>query len=217
MPPQSMREIIYCEVKERIVRGQYLPGQHLVESVIANDLETSKTPIREALGRLEQEGLVESYPYRGFFVRVFDSQDLDEIYELRELYEGACARACAESHEHLEIARQLTEYNVMAEEALERQQLSSVHDCFAQFDEVIYGRTDNRRLRDQIASITELVLLGGAITNRIPGRVQESLRQHEEIIAAISSGDGDAAEMAMRKHVKSLRDEQASERLAWPI
>lgn len=213
----SMRDTIYSEVRERIIRGNYLPGQHLVEAVIAEDLKTSKTPVREALGRLEQEGLVESFPYRGYFVRAFDQRDLDEIYELRELFEGACARACAESPDHELIAATLSEYNKLASEALDGEQLSLVHENFAHFDEVIFSNTNNRRLREQIASITELVLLGGAITNRIPGRVAESLRQHEEIISAISRGDGDVAEKAMRQHVRSLREEQASERFVWPI
>ncbi|MEX0698305.1 MAG: GntR family transcriptional regulator [Acidimicrobiia bacterium] len=212
-----MRDTIYLEVRERIVRGRYRPGQHLVESSIADDLETSKTPVREALGKLEQEGLVEAFPYRGYFVRALDQTDLKEIYELRGLYEGACARSCAESADHQAIAKQLSEYNKCAEEALNHDQLSSVHENFAHFDEIIFGHTKNQRLREQIASIADLVLLGGAITNRIPGRVEESLRQHEQIIKAISDGDGDAAEKVMRQHVGSLSDEQASVRFAWPM
>ena len=214
---RNMRETIYLAVKERIVRGRYRPGQHLVESFIAEDLETSKTPVREALARLEQEGLVESFPYRGYFVRVFTRDDLDEIYELRELYEGACARICAEATDHQVIADQLVGFNRHAEEAFNDMRLSDVHDNFARFDEIIFSRTKNQRLRNHIASITELVLLGGAITNRIPGRVEESLRQHEGIIAAIAAGDGDLAETVMREHVRSLREEQAAERAVWPM
>ncbi|MGF1617596.1 MAG: GntR family transcriptional regulator [Acidimicrobiia bacterium] len=217
MARRSMRDTVYLEVKERIVRGRYRPGQHLVESAIADDLETSKTPVREALGKLEQEGLVEAFPYRGYFVRAFDQTDLKEIYELRGLYEGACARSCAESADHQAIAERLSGYNKLAEEAFNSDQLLSVHENFAHFDEVIFGHTENQRLREQIASIADLVLLGGAITNRIPGRVEESLRQHEQIINAISDGDGDAAEKVMRQHVRSLSDEQASVRFAWPM
>src|SRR5437762_8309628 len=94
---RKVTDWVYEELKSAIVDLRLAPGDPLREATLADQLGVSKTPIREALTRLEQEGLVETTSFKGAVVSGYSSADLEEIYELRELLEGAAARAAATS------------------------------------------------------------------------------------------------------------------------
>jgi DNA-binding GntR family transcriptional regulator len=94
---RKVTDWVYEELKSAIVDLRLAPGDPLREATLAEQLGVSKTPIREALTRLEQEGLVETTSFKGAMVTGYSRQDLIEIYELRELLENAAARAAAES------------------------------------------------------------------------------------------------------------------------
>jgi DNA-binding transcriptional regulator YhcF (GntR family) len=94
---RKVTDWVYEELKSAIVDLRLAPGDPLREATLAEQLGVSKTPIREALTRLEQEGLVETTSFKGAVVSGYSRQDLIEIYELRELLENAAARAAAES------------------------------------------------------------------------------------------------------------------------
>jgi DNA-binding GntR family transcriptional regulator len=213
----NARETTYRMLREAIIDGRYRLGQHLVEQVIAEQLNVSKTPVREALARLEQEGIVESFPHRGFFIRDFTERDMREIYELREIYEKACARTAAEGPRHREIARELHEANESARHAFETEDVDGVHQHFAELDEVVFAASDNRLLREEIEHISARVHLCGVLTNQIPGRIETSLAQHEAIIEAIASGEGPQSEERMREHIRSLMEDELERRRAGPV
>lgn len=202
----------YHSLKRSILQGHYRPAQHLVEQAIAGSLKVSKTPVREALARLEQEGLVESFPHRGFFVKEFTERDVHEIYELREIYERACARLAAGRPNHRQLADRLEEMNRAASAALAAGRIDDVHRHFAEYDEIIFAQSDNRRLQEEISQIRARIHLSGVATNRIPGRIETSLRQHALIIAAIHAGDAAAAEESTGAHIRSLMDDELAHR-----
>ncbi len=214
-------EATYEAIRKRILSGGFYPAQHLVEAALTEELDTSKTPVREALARLEEEGLVEWFPYRGYFVRALSQEDIREIYELRELFEGACARVCAESSNNSEIAGMLRSENDAAARAFAETRMDLVHTHFARFDEIVFGQTRKKRLREYVDRILDLVTLSGIITNWIPGRIEHSLDEHRDIIAAIAAGDVVGAEEATRRHIRSLLEVQTpvrlERRLAWPL
>lgn len=217
---EQAREMAYQMLKRAIMQGSYRPAHHLVEQAIARRLKVSKTPVREALSRLEQEGLVESFPHRGFFVKDYDERDVREIYELRELYEGACARLAAQRPDASEVADELEALNSAAEVALGAGRIDEVHDLFTQYDEIIFAQTDNRLLQEEISRIRARIHLSGVVTNRIPGRITKSLEQHGAIIEAIRAGDANAADESTAAHIRSLRDDELAHRrldLSWPV
>ena len=86
-----LRDKIYNTIKERITSGKYAPGQPLDEKQIIEELRTSRTPFREAINALSEEGLVEVYPYRGIFVRDLSVKDIADGFDIRLLLEGAGA------------------------------------------------------------------------------------------------------------------------------
>jgi DNA-binding GntR family transcriptional regulator len=203
---------VYHNLRRAILEGRYLPAQHLVEQAIADSLKTSKTPVREALARLREDGLVESFKFRGYFIKTLSADDLEEIYELRELYEGACVRAAAESDGHDEVALRLAEANQAAARAFEDGDVDVVYECFARFDDILFDQTQNRRLREEVERIGTLILLGGALTNQIPGRIQKSIGQHEAIIDAVAAGAAEEAEALTRAHIRSLLEDELARR-----
>lgn len=203
---------VYRELRRAILEGRYLPAQHLVEQSLADEFRTSKTPVREALARLKEDGLVESIPYRGYFIKTISSDDLAEIYELRELYEGACVRAAAQGEDHEAVAEQLTKANAAASRGFSDGDIQAVHSSFARFDEILYAQTPNRRLTEQIERLRIILHLAGALTNQIPGRIQKSILQHDEIISAVAAGQPTEAEELMRSHIRSLLEEELSRR-----
>ena len=93
---RKVTDWVYEEVRQAIIDLRLQPGEPLREATMAEQLGVSKTPVREALTRLEQEGLVETTSFKGAVVSGYSPQDLQEIYELRELLEGAAARAAAD-------------------------------------------------------------------------------------------------------------------------
>lgn len=202
------RDSVYYAIRQAITSRKYLPAQRLVEADLAEQFQVSKTPIREALYRLEQDGLVQSVHNRGFTVRTITPDEMRNIYELRELYEGACARAAAVSEQSAEVAAQLRSYNEAAAAALTGDDIQRVHANFYAFDELIVAQSPNELLREQFERLAALISLGGTMSNLIPGRTKRSLGEHEAIAAAIAIGDADAAELLTRDHIRSILADQ---------
>jgi DNA-binding GntR family transcriptional regulator len=180
----------------------------LVEADLASQFGVSKTPVREVLYRLEEEGLVSSARNRGFTVRVITAKEMRNIYELRELYEGACARAAACSEGRANLAALLRDYNSAAAAALAEGDIQLVHAKFSAFDDAIFAQSSNELLREQVDHISALISLGGTMSNLIPGRIPKSISQHEAIADAIGANDPTAAERLTREHIRSLFEDQ---------
>ncbi|MGH3762972.1 GntR family transcriptional regulator [Actinophytocola sp.] len=215
------REIAYQSLRSGILAGHYHPSQHLVEQSIAEQLRVSKTPVREALTRLEQDGLVKSFPHRGFFVRDFTEREFRQVYELRELYEGACARAASQRAGHAEVAERLDVANQAARTSFAGGHIDDVHRHFSEFDEIIFAQTDNELLQQEVARIWAQIYLMGVVTNQIPGRIETSIGQHDKIVGAVRDGDPDAAERRTRLHIRSLMEDELEHRRrttrAWSV
>ena len=213
---EQAREKAYQTLKAWILQGYYRPAHHLVEQSLADRLNVSKTPVREALSRLEQEGLVESFAHRGFFVKEYSERDVHDIYELREIYERACARITAQRPDHRELASRLESVNACARAAFLDGRMGDVHRHFAHYDEIIFAQSDNRLLQEELSRIIARIHLSGVVTSYIPGRIETSLRQHDEIVAAIRTGDPAAAEERTGAHIRSLMEDALAQSAARP-
>jgi len=194
---------VYQAIREAIQTMALPPGSALVESRLAASLEVSKTPIREALGRLAQEGLTEGAPFRGYRVTTFTSDDVRSIMDLRAVLEGLAARkACdampAAAVEDLAATTRLAEFesgrgNWAAVSAL-------VHRVHA----VIHQNCGDPRLTSMIG-----VLSGQFERARLalpvgPDRLVRSVVEHAELLSAIQNRDHGLAESVMREHLLAL-------------
>lgn len=204
---RKVTDWVYEELKEAIVGLRLPPGQPLREAALAEQLGVSKTPIREALSRLQQEGLAETTSFKGAVVTGYSRQDLVEIYELRELLESSAARLAAQSMSDADKARldQICAQSRSLKDGSDPERLAAL---IADFDVVLFDQVQNGRIRALIENLRAHLARIGQLTAGIPGRVQTSVDEHDEIVAAIAARDPDLAEQRMREHIHSVRDVQ---------
>jgi DNA-binding GntR family transcriptional regulator len=205
---RKVTDWVYEELKGAIVDLRLAPGEPLREATLAERLGVSKTPIREALTRLEQEGLVETTSFKGAVVTRYSRQDLLEIYELRELLENAAVRAAAESMTEPDRAR----LDRIARESrrLQRGQedRAGLAALISEFDVVLFDQVRNQRIQALIENLRAHLSRIGQLTAEIPGRIDASVNEHEKIVEAIAARDPVLAEQYMREHIRSVRDDQ---------
>jgi DNA-binding GntR family transcriptional regulator len=204
---QLVTDWVYEEIRGAIVDLRLEPGAPLREAAIASQLGVSKTPVREALGRLEQEGLVEATSFKGAVVTNYSERDLQEIYELRELLEGVAVRAAATDadEETLAALRAVIEQSRAARDAGD---LAALAELLGRFDQIMFEQVANVRIRGLIETLRAHLTRIGKLTEEIPGRVEASVEEHAAIVDAVARGDADGAERAMRVHIGSVRGDQ---------
>ena len=204
---RKVTDWVYEELKGAIVDLRLAPGKPLREATLAEQLGVSKTPIRQALTMLEQEGLVETTSFKGAVVGGYSRQDLLEIYELRELLENLAARAAAESMSDEDRARldRISRESRMLKSGNDPARLAAL---VSDFDDVLFDQVHNSRIRALIENLRAHLTRIGHLTEGIPGRVEASVDEHEKIVQAISARDADLAEQRMREHIRSVRDDQ---------
>ena len=204
---RKVTDWVYEEVREAIIDLRLQPGEPLREATMADQLGVSKTPVREALTRLEQEGLVETTSFKGAVVSGYSEDDLREIYELRELLEGAAARAAAASASPATL-EQLRDLTLRSRELRDKGELAALADLLGAFDVVVYQQVDNQRIRALIENLQAHLARIGRLTQEIPGRVEASVEEHAAIVEAIAQGDPNEAERLMRRHIRSVLTDQ---------
>jgi GntR family transcriptional regulator, rspAB operon transcriptional repressor len=208
---RKVTDWVYEELKAAIVDLRLAPGSPLREATLAEQLGVSKTPIREAITRLEQEGLVETMSFKGAVVTGYSRQDLIEIYELRELLETAAVRLAAESMDDEGRARleRLSEESQKLK--LKKGSAPRLAALISQFDDVLFEQVQNSRIRTLIENLRAHLTRIGHLTEGIPGRIDASVDQHERIVQAIAAHDPETAEKHLRDHIRSVRDDQLQE------
>jgi len=204
---RKVTDWVYEEVRQAIIELRLQPGEPLREATMAEQLGVSKTPVREALARLEQEGLVETTSFKGAVVSGYSPTDLREIYELRELLEGAAVRSAAGSASDETLGRLAT----IVEESRDlraKDDLEGLAALLGAFDLLIYEQVSNERIRALIENLKAHLARIGRLTEEIPGRVKASVEEHAAIGDAIAARDAEGAERAMRTHIRSVLSDQ---------
>jgi DNA-binding GntR family transcriptional regulator len=204
---RKVADWVYEELKGAIVDLRLAPGEPLREATLAEQLGVSKTPIRQALTMLEQEGLVETTSFKGAVVAGYSRQDLLEIYELRELLENVAARAAADSMSEPDRAR-LDRISRQSRRLKRGNDPARLAALVSEFDDVLFDQVHNGRIRALIENLRAHLTRIGHLTEGIPGRIEASVDEHEKIVQAIAARDPDLAEQHMREHIRSVRDDQ---------
>ena len=208
----QLKDAVYAQILEKIVDGTLPAGYPLREGELAARFGVSKTPLRDALVRLQADGLVSIPPYRSAVVVGYSQQDLREIYEVRELVEGACAREAAltSSTDDLAGLSQLMRDSAacLAGGEVAAGQEETLAGLIDRFDVIMYAQCRNGRINEMVANIRNHIQRIGRLTTRIPGRMVKSVHEHQAIYEAIVQRDGAAAEAAMRRHILSVMADQ---------
>jgi DNA-binding GntR family transcriptional regulator len=208
---RKMTDWVCDELREAIVNLRLRPGEPLREAALAEKLGVSKTPLREAFARLEQEGLVETTSFKGAVVTGYSERDLKEIYELRALLEGAAARSAAE-HADDTTLRALRDVLDRSRALRDAGDLVGLAELLGRFDVIVYSQVTNDRIGALIDNLRAHLTRIGRLTEDIPGRVEASVEEHAAIVDAILARNPDEAERLMRVHIASVLADQLATR-----
>lgn len=201
MPAQrSLTDRALIQLREGILNLQYPPGEPLVESKIAADLAISRTPVREALRKLEQEGLVRVVPSRGVFVSEIGLRDVAEIFQMREALEVYAAGLAAKRAPTDEAFRRLQEEFANAYEILDAGRIEDYFWLSARLDEQIARACGNGRIDQALRSLLAQARRLRRVATFSSSRLRETVGEHQEILRAIIAHDNAAAEQAVRVH-----------------
>lgn len=192
------------DLRDLILGGQYAPGEKLGEVELADALGVSRTPVRDALRRLESEGLVEIAANRGARVVEYPRADLETIFELRARIEGLAARQAAMTATEEDVAR-LHEVALAIEEHAERRELDAVYRLNADFHQSLVRLGGSAVLAQSISSLVHSPVLLRTYSAFDAEAMRRSVNHHIEIAAAVRAGDPDWAEAVMRAHLFSAR------------
>lgn len=182
--------------------GRYGPGDRVTELEVAERLGVSRTPVREALRRLESEGLLVSLPWRGVVVAELDRAQVLELYAMREVLEGTAARFSAQHADDAEIDLMR---DLLAHEAKASDDSGLTARINRDLHEIIHTSARNRYLLSTLHALRNALSLLKGTTFAAPGRPAQGLAEHHAIVEAISQRDGDAAETAARLHIANAR------------
>lgn len=195
-----LRDVVFQTLRKAILRGELKPGERLMEIALANKLGVSRTPVREAIRMLEQEGLVIMIPRKGAQVAQITMKDLNDVLEVRMGLEElamqfACKRITPE--QVAELRRALLEI----ERLLATDDVTALAQADVDFHDIIYHATDNRRLNQIINNVREQMYryrVEYLKDSRIRGTL---LQEHREIYQAVAARDTEKARAYIRQHI----------------
>ncbi len=196
-------EAVFRSLREALRSGLYKPGDRLREEDVASRLQVSRTPVREAFGRLVSKGLVVPGQGRGLIVRRLDTAEVVELYAMREILEAAAARLAARHASEPEIDALRDLENDFEAASADTQEMARLNRLF---HESIFAASRNRYLDSALQELQDAIALLGRTTFSVDGRPNPAAREHRALIDAMEAHDADAAEVIARSHIReSLR------------
>lgn len=211
-----LREKAYQIIKERIVKGQYKPGQLLNEKAIIEELKISRTPFREAIHALNEENLVQVFPNRGVFVRELTLQDVTEGFDIRYRLEPYVLELAS-----VRMPSSLVEELIRRIDRLDSRNYAALLEEDNYFHETLLAYTDNKQLSKIMKNLYEfnqfqVILLdnpaSGYISEERLANAIESLKEHRAVLTSIQEGNIPEAVEKMRYHLAQARDRTLRQR-----
>jgi len=202
----SIQARVIAEMRRRIITGEAASGALLSELALAEEFGVSRTPVREALKQLQTEGLVEVRPRVGTFVAAPSRRDITELFQMKELLEGAAARLLAQRGRVPELDR--LEENVREADAAVRDDDRTRYARLVEdFHDLLIVGADNTKLEAHYRTLMNQLAYSRLVTTSLdqPGRPMQSEREHHVVLELIIAKDGDSAERVMREHVRASR------------
>ncbi len=192
-------EAIFAALRQALRDGVFQPGDRLREEEIAEHFAVSRTPVREALRRLQERRLLEVSGGRGLMVRRLDRGEVFELYQMREILEGTAARFAAENASPAEIAL-LHGVQEDFEAACSSADCARINKLF---HETIAGAVRNRYFHGPLEELQDSLALLGPTTFTVENRPGPAAQEHRRILEAIAARDPNLAEQAARDHIRS--------------
>ena len=201
----SLGNQAYQELKRIILERQIPPGGKLNEGDLAKALGISRTPIREAINRLEKEGLVKIIPQRGAFVVQFTEKDVFELFLIRENLEGLAAYLAATKMSEKDLAKLESAVEGFSEPFDEKEIRRYAREDF-KFHQAVVQFSEAQRLIILISTLHDYIRIFRLATVGVSGRMKTSLDEHRQLLEAFRQKSPEEAERRMREHIRHVRD-----------
>jgi DNA-binding GntR family transcriptional regulator len=204
IPRVTLADRVFDQIVEAIVQGRIAPGETINEVNLSAHLGVSRAPLREAIFRLEAKGLIERIPHLGSRVVDLTSRDLEELFLIREGLEGMAARlaAVAMSGEDLQaLAQSLEAHRRQPDVASGTAYYQAGGDQDFHF-RIARGSNNRRLFRLLCEDMYSLMRIYRFLSSATPGRARQAYTEHQDILSALQRRDADAAEAAMRRHIR---------------
>ncbi len=194
---------VFQKIREDILNGKYKENEELRENTIGKELGVSRTPVREALRQLELEGLVTIIPNRGAYVTGISHKDIWDIYVIRSMLEGLCARWAAKNItdaqlDELEETLLLSEFQMKKESGFSAEQVAVLD---GRFHSILYEASGSRILDHVLTDFHNYVQTARRSSVVSEDRARKSIREHRQILRAIRDRDEEMAEQLANEHI----------------
>ena len=203
---RSLRGRVFAQIRENILSGKYNDGMELREISLGEELGVSRTPVREALRQLELEGLVKIVPNKGAYVTSINAKDIKDIYKMRSMLEGLCARWATryiteEQIEELEEVIYLSEFYLKKKSQGKAVQVTELD---GKFHLVLYQAANSRMLSHVLRDFHKYVQVARTMSVKSEDRARKSIEEHKAILEAIKQKDEDRAELLAHEHIMNV-------------
>lgn len=198
----SLEEKVYFSLEDEILSGKLMAGESLTEVALSRRLGVSRTPLRSALARLSEEGLVRIVPNKGAVVLGVSEDDLVDIYKIRLRLEGLAAREAAARRTESDTKR-LRESVELSEFYIQKNDPDRLKELDGEFHKIIYEISANRLLCKTLTELHRSIKRYRKLSLSSPDRILKSISEHKEILRAIELGNGDEADRLTTMHVEA--------------
>lgn len=202
---KPLRELVLEAIREAIKNGALQPRERLMEIQLADELGVSRTPVREALRKLELEGFIVMVPRKGAYVSDLSMKDIADVFEIRAALEGLAGALAAEriTEEELETMERLL---VEKGEAINLDDIDKLVAVDTRFHEAMYQASRNDRLTAIISNLREQIQRFRLTSLSVPGRKQDSLIEHRGLLEAIQARDIQLARQLAQEHIENAEN-----------
>lgn len=199
---KPLRELVCENLRQAIINGVFSPGERLMEIQLAEEMGVSRTPVREAIRKLELEGFVVMIPRRGTYVADISIKDINEVYEIRTALDILAAGLAAEriNDEELEMMQRLL---VEIGQHIDEGNIEKIIETDSAFHDILYQASRNERLVNIISNLREQITGLRGRSMMYPGRLTDTLEEHRAIVESIAQRDVEKAQMAVREHLEN--------------
>ena len=200
----SLGNKIFDILRDRILNDEYEHVQKLNELALANELKISRTPIREALKQLELEGLVESIPNKGVYVKGFSPRDIDDMFEIRLALEGLAIQLAIDRMDEVHLAKIKDVFELMEFYTAKKEQ-EKINDLNILYHETIYQATQSQYFEQLLKDVHYYVSVTSRHSITQPERLETALIEHRAILEAIIEGNKEKANETIQKHIRKTQ------------
>lgn len=202
---RPLRELVFEALREAIGNGTLAPGERMMEVQLAEELGVSRTPVREAIRRLELEGYLVMVPRKGAYVASMTNKDVADVFEIRTVLEGLAAELAAERITENELEELERKLHYVARR-IEEGDLDRLVEADTEFHDVLYRASRNHRLTQIIGQLREQIQRFRTASLAVPGRLQETLEEHKKIVEAVAERNGVVARRLAETHIENAEN-----------